>query len=265
MKNIVKKGLIAAVAVVTLMVSTTSVVSAYNQAEYTGKGKPQFNTYTSAEGFGNEKDFFRVGPVNGGGSEFTNEYALCKGDAQFNVYVHNGAPEGYNGTNNNGTGVAKNTKLAINLQKNGKETSKAVISASNAASVSDTAAIKCGEHDVTVKYVVDSAMVYGKGIPGGKQKLNDAVVSGGTLIGTYANDGKLAGCWDQRVYVTIQVKVEKVTPPTPPKPPVTPEEPVTPETPTTLPNTGAGSVAGIVAAVTAAGAAGHNFVTRRKR
>jgi uncharacterized repeat protein (TIGR01451 family) len=42
-------------------------------------------------------------------------------------------------------------------------------------------------------------------------------------------------------------------------------KPVTPETPTTLPNTGAGDVAGIVAAVTAAGAMSHNLVSRRKR
>lgn len=263
MLNIVKKGAIAAVAVLTLMVSTTGVVSAYNQAEYTGNGQPQFNTYTSAQGFGNEKDFFRVGPVNGGGAEFKNTYELCSGDAQFNVYVHNGAPEGYNGTDNNGTGVARNTKLAIKLQTNGKEDSKATISASNAASVSDTATIKCGEHDIKVTYVVDSAMVYGKGIPGGKQPLSNAVVNGGTLIGTYANDGNLLGCWDQRVYVTIQARVEKVTPPTPPQPPVTP--PVTPTTPTELPKTGAGSVAGIVAAVSAAGAVSHNLVSRRKR
>jgi uncharacterized repeat protein (TIGR01451 family) len=44
-----------------------------------------------------------------------------------------------------------------------------------------------------------------------------------------------------------------------------PVEPETPTTPTELPNTGAGSVAGIVAAVTAAGAVSHNVVSRRKR
>ncbi len=44
-----------------------------------------------------------------------------------------------------------------------------------------------------------------------------------------------------------------------------PVTPVTPTTPGELPNTGAGDVVGIVAAVTAAGAVSHNFVSRRKR
>ena len=260
--NIVKKSLVAAVAVSSILISTTGVVSAYNQAEYTGNGQPQFNAYTSVENFGNEKDFFRVGPVAGKGSQFSNEYNVCEGEAQFNVYVHNGAPEVYNGTDNDGTGVAKDTKLAIKLQKDGKETSKAVISASNAQSVSDTAAVRCADSDVTVEYIMDSATVYGKGIPGGSQKLDNAVVSGGTLIGSYANNGIMAGCWDQRVYVTIKVKVtKKVVPPV--TPPVTPpvQPPVTPAT--TLPKTGAGDMLGIVAIVTIAGAIAHNIYSRR--
>ncbi len=262
MKSIAKKLLVSAAAVVAIMVPATGIAHAYNQAEYTGNGKPQFNAYTSVEGFGNENDFFRVGPVNGTGSQFTNVYDACDGNAQFNVYVHNGAPEGYNGTNNDGTGVAKDTKLAINLPTGSAkvQNATAVISAKDVPTVSDGATIKCGDHDVKITYVVDSATVYGKHIPGGQQKLSNAVVNGGTLIGTYANDGVMAGCWDQRVYVTIQVKIEKVTPPTPP----TPVTPTTPTTPTVLPATGAGDVLGIVAAVTVAGALVHRFVLARR-
>ncbi len=47
--------------------------------------------------------------------------------------------------------------------------------------------------------------------------------------------------------------------------PVTPVTPTNPTTPTTLPNTGAGEVFGIVAAVSAAGAVSHNVVSRRRR
>ncbi|HYH74781.1 MAG TPA: hypothetical protein VD735_02360 [Candidatus Saccharimonadales bacterium] len=45
----------------------------------------------------------------------------------------------------------------------------------------------------------------------------------------------------------------------------TPETPVTPEVPEELPHTGIGSAFGLFAGVTAAGAAGHHLINRRKR
>lgn len=217
MKSIVKKSLVAAVALIGAFAITTGVVHAYNQAEYTGNGQPQFNAYSDVQNYGNEHDFFRVGPVNGRGSEFSNNFNVCEGNAQFNTYVHNSAPEGYNGTNNNGTGVATNTKLQINLPTGSakEQNAEAVISASNAPTVKDGATINCGDHEVKIEYVANSATVYGNHIPGGSQKLSNEVVNGGTLVGSYANDGVVPGCWDFRVYVTIEVKVTKVTKETP--------------------------------------------------
>jgi hypothetical protein len=108
------KGLLASALVATTVVGATGSVQAFNAAEYTANGQPQFNTYTSVENFGNEKDFLRVGPVGSKGSVSTNNFDVCKsGEAALYVYIHNGAPEGYNGTDNTGTGVAKGTKLNI--------------------------------------------------------------------------------------------------------------------------------------------------------
>ena len=255
-------GLMVAAFVAVSVLATTQAVHAWGESEYTGNGKPQFNTYTNVPNVGDEHDFFKVGPKGANASEFSNEFTACEGEAQFTTYVHNGAPEVYNGTNNDGTGVAKDTKLAIKLQTNGKEESKAVISSSNAATVSDSAAVKCNGQDVKIEYVEDSAQIFSLA-RGKKLPLNNAVVRGGTLIGTYANDGVVAGCWDQRVYVTIVVKITKVVPPTPPVTPVTPVTPVV--TPKELPHTGPSDVAGIVAAVVVAGVVGRTLVLSRRK
>lgn len=91
-----------------------------------------------------------------------------------------------------------------------------------------------------------------------------------TVEYTYAEDGDYTVA--ATVRLTVNGKEEVATSEACAKPisfesgkPVEPETPENPTTPTELPNTGAGSVAGIVAAVTAAGAVSHNFVTRRKR
>lgn len=260
MKSIITKAVVAIAA--TVVVAGPSVANAYDQAEYTANGKPQFNTYTSVQNFGNEKDFFRAGPVGGRGSQFSNKFDVCDGEAQLNVYIHNGAPEGHNGDNYDGTGVAKDTKLNVQIpQGYGKNfNNTAVISASNAATVSDGATISCDGHEVKLEYIKGSAK-----ITTGKRTnapLSDAVVNGGTLVGYEANDGVVPGCWDYRLYVTLKVKVTKK----PVEVPEQPEKPVTPVTtpPRELPRTGAGSVAGIVAATSVAGAAAHRVVTRRR-
>lgn len=205
-------GLVAAAFVAVGALVTSQAVQAWGEHEYSGNGQPQFNTYTDVPNVGSEKDFFKVGAVDATAAELGNLYEVCEGKARFTTYIHNGAPEGYNGTNNNGTGVAHGTTLNIQLPTGSSktQTAKAVVSASNAPSVSDTATIKCGSHDVEIEYVTDSATVFTQ--QRGEQKLSNAVVSGGTLVGTYEDNGVVPGCWDFRVYVSIIVKVKKVTP-----------------------------------------------------
>ncbi len=254
MRKSIKGLLVAAVAVVGLVVAPTA--QAYDPAEYTGNGNPQFNVYTSVENFGNEKDFFRVGPVKGRGSQFSNSFDACSGEVQLNVYVHNGAPEGFNGENFNGTGVAKDTKVRVNLPTGtGKNfNSTAVISASNAASVSDGATIKCADKEVTMEYVPGSASIYTQ--PGGSRRLSDEIVKGGALIGAEEDNGIMPGCWEYRAYVSLVVKLKEVEKPEEPKE----------EKPRELPKTGAGSIVSVFAGTSFVGAAAHRlYVSRRRR
>ena len=74
------------------------------------------------------------------------------------VYVHNGAPDGYNGDDFGNIGVAQGTTLKINLNNDSKSVS-GVVSANNADTVRDSARIVCGD-DIEISYVEDSAELY---------------------------------------------------------------------------------------------------------
>ena len=207
-------GLVAFAFMAIVATITPQVVQAWGEAEYTGNGQPQFNTYTNVPGFGNEKDWVRVGKNGALTSTFNNNFEACEGEARVALYIHNGAPEGFNGENNNGTGVAKDTKLSISVPKTSKNAISAVISASNAPSVSDTASITCNGQEVELEYVANSAAIFSQ--KRGEGKLSNSVVNnGGVLIGTYGDDGIIPGCWDYRVYVSVVVKIKKVEKPQP--------------------------------------------------
>lgn len=252
MIKVFKKAVLVA-AVVALSIANVGVASAFDRAEYTGNGKPQFNTYTSVEGWGNEKDFLRVGSVDDKFAQTVNTKEACEGEVKVFVYVHNGAPEDLNGKGNDGSGVATGTKVKVAIPSTADKSQKltAVISASNATSVTDDAFITCGNEKIKVEYVKDSAEVVS--LKSAVRKLDNSIVGAGALIGTEKNDGVVPGCWEYRNYVTLRVKITKET--TPPTPPVTPPS---------LPETGAGEVIGLFVVTAGVAGAAHNLISRRR-
>lgn len=210
MRNLLKKLTQKSVAVLTAAVVAgaliaTPTVSAYT-GTYTGGGKPQFNIYKDVQGVGDESDFVRIGAKGAAASQFTNSREVCEGEADLWVYIHNGAPEGYNTAAQNYSGIAKDTKLKVQIPSASGNIA-GTISASNAASVTDTAKIFCDSSEVSVKYVAGTAEAWTQ--KAGTMKLNDSVVTTGAPIGTNALDGKVPGCWEFRVWVKLTVKVEK--------------------------------------------------------
>jgi hypothetical protein len=191
-----------------MVVVPTAMATSYT-GTYTGNGKPQFNIYGNVSGIGEEKNFLRIGAKGSTPTAFTDSREVCSGEADLFVYVHNGAPEGYNDAKYNGSGIAKDTRVKVQLPAsyNKNHTLSSTISASNAASVSDTTKLTCGSHEVSVKYVANSAYAWTE--QGGSMKLNESVVSSGALIGTDKLDGKVPGCWEYRVWIKLTVKVEK--------------------------------------------------------
>ncbi len=186
---------------------------------------PAFNIYTNIPyGVGNEADFVRLRPStgtvndNGPNGERNQLYVDtlnddCKiGDIyDVRTYVHNGAAET---GNQNGTGpaIAHNTTVAMSAplnQTNKNFTFSSTISASNAASVTDTGKLNCSGANARLQLVPQSVKVYSKAL--GWQSINDSAVNGSTKIGTHAiGSGDVWGCWDERVLVAYVVKVVEV-------------------------------------------------------
>lgn len=173
------------------------------------------------------------------------------------VFYHNDARKDLNL-------VAHNTKVKILLPSGSSTAPQAAgyISADNAnpTMVWSTMDFNASGKPFTMEYVPGSAQLWNQKQVG--TKLSDSVVTDGALIGFDHVDGKIPGCSEFSGFVTIKARVDVQTP-TPPIPPTTPPPVVQGQT-TPLPNTGAGSVLGLFAGVSALGTAGH-LVFRRYR
>jgi hypothetical protein len=188
------------------------------RTQYTPNGMgttstPVFNEfYDVPNGIGDESDFVRVKPKAGTNADYVNSLSdACKTGASFTVrtYVHNGGDPTFNeGT---ATAVARNTVVAMNVktfnqvQKNFEFTS--TISASNAASMTDKAELKCADN-VILKLVPSSVQTYSK--PLGFQTVPDSSVNGTLKIGSRTQgSGDVYACWDDRVIIVYEVVVEQ--------------------------------------------------------
>lgn len=174
-----------------------------------GLDKPGFNVYTGTPSVGDESDFLR-GKEDGTTGYINDVNSNCNNGQTYTlrVYVHNGANAIYNAS---GQGIARDTKVRVNMPgatpASGFQFTSA-ISASNASTVTDGMNLNCANgKKVKLSYIAGTASQYT--VPGGNQKLSDAIVTTGAPIGTKSPDGNVEGCWDQRVWVTLQVKVEE--------------------------------------------------------
>ena len=149
---------------------------------------PLFNEYYNVpNGVGDEADFVRVRPNGGTNADYISTLeSVCNVGDKYDVrtYVHNGADPNYN-NGGSGTAVAHDVVVAMEaeLAKADSEFDfKSTISASNAASVSDTALLKCGSKTVKLKLVPNSVQTYSK--PLGFQTAPDSAVNGTLKIGS---------------------------------------------------------------------------------
>lgn len=226
----IKKTSIAAVLALALVASVGAFglshasAESYNGADTQPTAVPTFNSITGTPYSGDEPDFYRgkvatnETPINpfDGYTDPLNDACKTGTVYTYRVYVHNNASDlKKDNDNGNGPSVAHNTKVKVNLptKANTKFVSTATISASNAATVNDTMTLNCGGNEVTLNYVAGSASQYSG--HSGDKALSDSIVTTGASIGTVTPNGDMWGCWDQRVWVTFEVVVKKVTPPAP--------------------------------------------------
>lgn len=180
---------------------------------------PVFNEfYNVPNGVGDEADFVRLKPKAGTNADYTSTLnAACKVGDLYTVrtYVHNGADPSYN-NNGTGTAVAKDVTVKMTAPLNTADDSftfKSVISASNAASVTDTGVLNCGsDKSVKLSLVAGSVQTYSK--PLGFKNVTDTAVNGTLRIGSQVQgSGYVWGCWDDRVIITYEVKIVEVPKP----------------------------------------------------
>jgi hypothetical protein len=188
----------------------------YNGDKTIASPVPAFNVFTGVDqGVGNESDFLRARAVTTE-TDATTQYSDPLNDScdtsktvQMRVYVHNGASAG---ENNNGAGpsIAHGTKVKITLQ--GGESSSfdnsATISSSNAGTVTDHVVINCNGKMVTMTYKSASAYSAGTGVV----QLTDDLIKDGVMISSHGVAGDVWGCWDERVYVVLNLEIKEVPP-----------------------------------------------------
>lgn len=151
-----------------------------------------------------------------------------------------------------------NIVVSATAPVNGISTATATYQGGVASSVSDTATLNLTSAQ-SVSYESGTTQLLD-----GDNNIVKSLPDGVTQSGV--NIGSLNGSTVE--FVQFKAKVNCPTPPKPPvTPPTTPQTPVTPATPaapTTLVNTGPGSVAGIFAAVTVAGAFAYRWMLGRR-
>lgn len=197
----------------------------YDPNGFTTSTTPVFNNICNVpEGIGNESDFVRIRQSSNGNDEDNQNNpnftvgtltAACNVGDKFDLwtYIHNDASQDFN-NNGSGSAVAKDVRLAVDNSVFGKQGStfpfKETISASNAASVTDTATLDCGSKTVELSLVPNTVHVYSSQY--GWVDENDNTITGGNLpIGSpTANSGTMWGCWNYRVLVVYQVTVKEV-------------------------------------------------------
>jgi hypothetical protein len=227
--NIFKKASIGFTALVAGLLISGGTVSAipYTGDTTVASPVPAFNVFTgnmpAPAPTSGEPDFFqgRV-PSNGNlkdpSTPFTDPVSTncTNGEIiQLHVYVHNGASADNNG-NGSGPSVAHGSRVRVSLS-DAQATSfdpTATLSANNAATVTDGVTINCNGQSVKLQYVSGSASQFSNG--SGVLPLSDSIVSSGAPIQSEKVPGDVWGCWNERVYVVLAVKVVNV--PTPPPP-----------------------------------------------
>jgi uncharacterized repeat protein (TIGR01451 family) len=188
-------------------------------AERTGSTiGPVFNSFINTPVYGDERKFTdaKDSTVAGPSAYADQVNAEVGKEYTVRIYVHNNAHES---TNASGLGVAKNTKVRVNVP-NDLSNNQAItgyISADNDVDKNgnpvngelfDTVDLKNASKKFVLDYVEGSAKLVNVGNTGGGTVLSDEIIRGGVKIDDdNSRDGNLQGCFQFQSFVTIKVKV----------------------------------------------------------
>lgn len=211
----------------------------YNQNGFTTSSTPVFNNICGVpEGINNEANFVRI-RQNVNGNDMNNNSnpaysigtlsATCNTGTKFDVwnYLHNDASSNDNPNTNpsNPSAVAKNVQedLAAQFGVGSHFNFSDTITASNAATVTDSASLNCGNQQVNLSIVPGSVHIYSAPYNSWQNLPTNTVNGSGanvplTVGSPIMGSGQMWGCWNYRIVIVYQVQTTvvapKVTPPT---------------------------------------------------
>lgn len=164
-----------------------------------------FNSITNNPNYGDEREFMTVKDLTTGES-LGGETKLVPGhEYQFQVYVHNNAPETLNDSDK---GVAKDVMVRARLPQfvDGSNTADGYVNASNAQPVEvyDTAKLT-SDSKVELEFINGSAKLHTNFQ---QTALSDDVITTGVKVGHKDLSGKWNGCLNFAGAVTFKVKVK---------------------------------------------------------
>lgn len=254
LKKLLTTTIAASVAVSTALLLTTSGLAHADCFQYTTNnfqtsttpvfdnicGVPTLLSSTNGQyALGDESNFVRIRPdvsgddtSNATNPALTNSLtAACDAGQKFDIwtYIHNDASQAYNDLDANGnpvpagtgSAVAHNVKLALNAPINTENSTfnfGSTVSASNAASVSDSTTLNCGGKQVQLTLVANSVHYNNDLSQPTYSPLSDSAVNGTIPVGspTFPGSGQTGdelGCWNYRIEVVYQVEVQPLPAP----------------------------------------------------
>lgn len=173
-----------------------------------------FNSMTGTENYGDERNFVRIKEATAPNSTYSDDIAMQPGkEYSVMVFFHNNAKTSLNSAENDYKGIAKNTKMRVQMPATVKAGEKAritgFISADNAQpqEIWDEA-YGSVSNNVALRYVPDSAVITSNGAVNG-QKMPETLYTTGAALGYDSLNGKLPGCNQYAGYVVFKVKVDQ--------------------------------------------------------
>ncbi len=179
---------------------------------------PVFNSFVNTPYYGDERAFFdsaRTDQADGVNAfkDVTSYPTQGTKEVILRSYIHNNANQD---TNASGLGIAKNTRIRIDLPT-GTATelrARSYINWDNpapgyAGEVTDTTELIDGT-PFSVEYVPGSAILYTAAHPAsaGGYKLSDGIVGNGVQVGYDNINGDFPGCFDYQASVEIRVRIK---------------------------------------------------------
>jgi hypothetical protein len=201
----------------------------YNANGFNTSSTPVFNNICGVPNLGNESDFVRIRqnpattPAAANDEAANPAYSVgtineaCNNGDLFDVwnYLHNDASADDNPDTGSGSAVAHNVTSTLTAPLGTTASNfkfSDTVTASNAASVSDSATLNCGNKEVKLSLVPSS--VHTLTAPtGGWNDISDNSLNTPLTLGNPTwGSGDMWGCWNYRILIIYEVKVTVVPP-----------------------------------------------------